>query len=505
MIDTDTARTRVDRLLEPLLGEYDKRMRRYADSKIVRDVIWQFHRFTPYELAIIDSPLLQRLRGIHQTSLANFTYPCALHSRFEHSLGTATVAARMLEAIELNAEPVAPQMKAETRLGALLHDIGHGPLSHSSEKFFEALVDGSGDPIFRGPDSLQGYDSIFSESSAGEILAYLVITSPSFGRLWKHIVEVYGDKYREIREISLERVGRMILGVDEGIGDDARFCREIVNGPFDADKLDYLPRDGYYTGLRTGVDIERLLRTITTVSGKGAAKQIGVILSGASVLEQLIFSKTQLYASLYHHHKVRSAHQMVVSLLNLMAANSYQPAGHDLLDPVSYLVLDDYDILHSHFGEPIISAAVQKIKSRQIPKRALVITWACFEENDNVSLENFAKIDAPTATQLAQEIEREAGLERGAVFFDLPELPRLSGTAHAVVKVSKDRTLDLEDLFPAGAWAKAFQGYRRTAYVFTSSADRRKVGNAAKAVLAGMKRKIHLNANALALAKLDSD
>lgn len=99
MLSADAIRGSLEEYLAPVLQQYGQRLRRQG-SKIMRDVIWSFSRYEPYELALIDSPPFQRLRNLFQTSLSLFTYPCAVHSRFEHSLGVATVASRMLDAVE---------------------------------------------------------------------------------------------------------------------------------------------------------------------------------------------------------------------------------------------------------------------------------------------------------------------------------------------------------------------------------------------------------------------
>jgi len=256
----DTIRAGIEQYLSPLLKEYSDQLHSYAGPKIMRDVIWGLCRYEPYELALIDSPVFQRLRNIFQTSLALFTYPCSVHSRFEHSLGVATVANRMLDAVEERTKRRNSVLRLETRIAALLHDLGHGPFSHSSEKFYEQLTDKAGNLIF-GEYGLLAKEnpSLFSRASASEVLTYLMVTTRSFETLWDKIVEMYKDRKPELRQVDLERVGSMILGVDEKVGDDGRFYRAIVNGPFDADKLDYLPRDGYFTGLEIVVDIERLL------------------------------------------------------------------------------------------------------------------------------------------------------------------------------------------------------------------------------------------------------
>ncbi len=502
MLTEDDLRRKIDAYLAPLLHEYQQILTRRSDSKIIRDSIWGFSRYKPYQMAVIDSPPFQRLRNISQTSLARFTYPCAVHSRFEHSLGTASVASRMLDAVERTRSlPAAhPTLRTEVELAALLHDIGHGPLSHSSEKFFETLEDSDGDAIFSGPNSLPEQDSMFAESNAGEILSYLIVTSLSFQKLWKRIVELCVDDEPALRSVDLHRVGSMILGVDDRIGADVRFYRQIVNGPFDADKIDYITRDAHYTGLDIAVDIGRLLNTICVVSS-GSIAELGILISGASVLEQLIFSKTQLYSSMYHHHKVRAAHHLFTRLLYTMKERGYKPAGHDLGEITAYIALDDQDLLCAGHDDPDIARLVGKIKHRILPKRALVMNYPCFEEEDNVSRENFSRIGPLEARQIERSVEKAEGLADGSVIFDLPDPPRLFGTARAAVQLAPGRQLALEMLYPAGAWANAFMGYRRSAYVFTDAVDRRAVGVTARRVLSELNYPVVLNDNSLALAK----
>ncbi len=125
--------------------------------KDIHDPIWGTNRFSWRELAIIDSPIIQRLRRIHQTGLAYYVYPSARHSRFEHSLGVVTVATRVFDAVAQrytgSLEEIAGQLKRphqkveetiscwrqELRLAALLHDTGHSLLSHASERVYGEL------------------------------------------------------------------------------------------------------------------------------------------------------------------------------------------------------------------------------------------------------------------------------------------------------------------------------------------------------------------------------
>jgi uncharacterized protein len=126
-------------------------------SKVIHDNLWGTVRFTWRELALIDSPLMQRLRDIHQTGLAFHVYPSARHTRFEHSLGAVTIASRVFDALlhrqrnEIRdvakalwgkaeePENAILRLKQELRLAALLHDTGHSLYSHTSELVYAKL------------------------------------------------------------------------------------------------------------------------------------------------------------------------------------------------------------------------------------------------------------------------------------------------------------------------------------------------------------------------------
>ena len=111
----------------------------WPDQKIIHDSVWGTQVFEGWEVAIMDLPLLQRLRSIHQTSLAYLTFPTALHTRFDHSLGvcsgTKRLASRVL-GLKSGEKP-----HDELTAAALLHDIGHGPFSHLSEETYAVKPD----------------------------------------------------------------------------------------------------------------------------------------------------------------------------------------------------------------------------------------------------------------------------------------------------------------------------------------------------------------------------
>jgi len=225
--------------------------------------------FCEQEEQVINSVPLQRLRGIHQLAMASLGYPGAVHTRFDHSLGTMHVAGRMFDALIENldggardavlGERTPDEAHRQVRLAALLHDVGHGPFSHSSEA---ALNQMSAEPAAKaGVDvsklhELVTLDIIAVSDSLREALdgsdreAVLTLLDPSPRRRWA--------------------------------------LRDIVSGPLDADKLDYLLRDSYFAGVRYGmIDLDRILESLT-VCVDGDETYLAITAEGVAPVEQLL-------------------------------------------------------------------------------------------------------------------------------------------------------------------------------------------------------------------------
>lgn len=160
--------------------------------KVIHDHLWGTNRFTWREMALIDSPIMQRLRGIHQTGLAYYVYPTARHSRFEHSLGVLTVASRVFDSLQqrqskrideaakaasgetgpAGIQAYISQMRQELRLAALLHDTGHSLHSHASEQVY------SENSLLReGVAELTKFTG--KEKGAGEVLSFCLTRTRS--------------------------------------------------------------------------------------------------------------------------------------------------------------------------------------------------------------------------------------------------------------------------------------------------------------------------------------
>ena len=258
---TEDFKKHIEGYLEELLGDY--KPTKIRAEKIIRDAILGHNIFYQHEINLIDSPLLQRLRRVHQTALAYLTYPAATHTRFEHSLGCVVFSQKMIDALNRSSQTtlIGDVATAEIRLAALLHDVGHGLFSHASE-----IVYDSWDPAGEITALRRANTEISGEPDGHEILSYYIVKSDRFRKLWEDIVAEYDMAQRKficnLSMINFDRVANMIMGA-KAARDYPEWQSKIINGPFDVDKLDYMGRDGYFSGLVTPIDTDRLFVSLS--------------------------------------------------------------------------------------------------------------------------------------------------------------------------------------------------------------------------------------------------
>lgn len=233
----------------------------------IRDPIYGFIEPNETEFKIINSPIFQRLRRIKQLALTNLVYPTANHTRFDHSLGVLHVAKMMAKKLLPGEDK--EEMLRIVRFAALLHDIGHGPFSHVSEY------------LLRRYSQISGIKNV--EEIHEKITAKLIETNKDIGQI-----------------LSANDI-KQIIGLLSGKSVELSLMKEIISGPLDADKQDYLLRDSYFCGVKYGVyDIHRMINTLDKHEDNGD-QRLCITHDGVNALEQFILAKYYMIKQVYYH------------------------------------------------------------------------------------------------------------------------------------------------------------------------------------------------------------
>ena len=348
--------------------------------EILRDPLWNNIRLDPLALALLETPVVQRLRYVRQLGLAFLVYPGATHSRFEHALGAwhlAGVALRLLE--ERGAlEGIDARSQQIVRAAALLHDVGHYPFSHALEEI---------------------------GVTHHEQVAYPLITSGPVASVLRSA----------LGESAPEEVFALITGRSTNA------LQGLISGSLDLDKIEYLKRDATMCGVPYGeIDVDRLLNSLVIVqTPERPTRMVGVHEKGLSALESLLFAKYQMYRNVYWHHAVRSATAMYKRLV-AVALDS----GHVAADRVAHFT--DEGLL-VHLDVPSLPAQARVmldgLRFRRLHKRAYECPAATLGEE----VGEWIASDFHLTRRVEDAFARELGLPEGAVLVDYPAKTQMLG------------------------------------------------------------------------------
>jgi len=251
------------------------------EEKVFKDPIHGYIRVRDELIwALIQTPEFQRLRRIKQLGGTQVVYPTAEHSRFSHSLGVYEITRRIIGTLD----PRAEMMSVDTRIlllaAALLHDLGHGPFSHS----FESVLDVNHE----------------------DFTVRIILEDTEINRL----LETYqAGLAKEVADVILKRHENLMV-------------INLISSQLDADRLDYLLRDAYFTGTPYGeIDLDRILRTIRVHDKLIVYKE-----SGMHVIEDYLLSRYQMFWQVYAHDCSRSFNFIIQSLL--MRVRDLISSGH---------------------------------------------------------------------------------------------------------------------------------------------------------------------------------
>ncbi|MBH1960175.1 MAG: HD domain-containing protein [Flavobacteriia bacterium] len=262
--------------------------------KIINDPVHGFIKI-PYEILfdVIEHPYFQRLRRISQTGLLNLIFPGATHTRFHHALGAMHLMFTALETLKLKGIEISKDEEKSAMLAILLHDIGHGPFSHALE-------------------------NMLMDDWHHEKLSLLLMNkmNEEFGGELNMAIEMFQGKYHR------------------------KFFNQLISSQLDVDRLDYLKRDSFYTGVSEGnVNTQRIISMMNV-----SDDELVIDAKGIYSIENYLTARMFMYWQVYYHKTSALAEHLLVKIL--ARAKALVSEGHSL--PASQNLM--YFLQRNHFG-----------------------------------------------------------------------------------------------------------------------------------------------------------
>jgi uncharacterized protein len=246
--------------------------------KIINDPVYGFISIPgDFVFDLIEHPWFQRLRNIKQLGLTSFVYPGATHSRFQHGLGALHLMNLAIATLRSKGVSISADEEEGTLIAILLHDAGHGPFSHALE------------------------NSIISGITHEELSLLLM------------------------KKLNEKYIGKLDLAIEIFTGTyNRKFFHELISGQMDMDRLDYLRRDSFFTGVIEGsVGSDRIIRMLNVVDDSLVVEEKGIY-----SLEKFLIARRLMYWQVYMHKTVIASESLLVKILK--RAKEIANRGHDL-------------------------------------------------------------------------------------------------------------------------------------------------------------------------------
>jgi HD superfamily phosphohydrolase len=300
--------------------------------KIINDPVYGFITIDDELInAVISHPYFQRLRRISQMAMANLVYPGAVHSRLHHALGAYHLMSNALSELKNKGIEITAAEEQAAKIAILLHDVGHGPFSHALE-----------------------HDLV--ESMHHENLSLMIIKelNKQFDGKLGLALEIFTDSYHK------------------------KFLFQLISGQLDVDRLDYLTRDSFFTGVNEGViGYDRIIKMLTVHNGELMVEEKSIY-----SIEKFLVARRLMYWQVYLHKTVLCAEQMLKRIIKRakhIKAATQQPLHNFITQPIQTVTLeefcnlDDYDVTAAikgwcHHPDKILSTLCNGIINRQLLK-----------------------------------------------------------------------------------------------------------------------------------------
>ena len=332
---------------------FNKKATMVTARKIINDPVYGFITIDhPLILDIISHPYYQRLRNIHQMAFAHLVYPGAVHSRLHHSLGAYHLMCFALNELKSKGIQINQAEELGAKIAILLHDIGHGPFSHALEH--ELITDVHHEEL--------------------SILLMKKLNEEFDGRL-QTAIDIFTNHYPK------------------------KFLHQLISGQLDVDRMDYLNRDSFFTGVSEGViGYDRIIKMLTVKDGELMVEEKAIY-----SIEKFLVSRRLMYWQVYLHKTVLAAEMMLVKIIHrakeLLASGTAVTAASSELDFFlknkdgkkgveqhldKFCRLDDHDVMAtiknwSHHPDKILSTLCNCLVERKLLK--VKLQSMAFEES----------------------------------------------------------------------------------------------------------------------------
>ena len=404
------------------------------------DPIHDFVRVNSNELKIIDTPIFQRLRRIRQLSGAHLIYPGAQHTRFEHSLGVMHIASMAGHA--LNEKGIVSSDNIQNlRFAGLLHDIGHGPFSH----LFEELLQ--------------------KRKISHENIGRDIILKTQIGDL----ISANGFNKKFITELAF--------------GDSKfQFMNEIISGALSADIMDYLLRDGYFTGAEHAkIDHNRLTYSLDVYKNKLALEKSALV-----NFETMMISRYQMFKAVYFHKTVRAGEVMLLESMYL----AEEELGLSSISLDEYLKLTDEVILSKLLNLP------ERNSKLRIAKKIATdyLNRNLFKSVFEVSVTGNA-VTKKRMQSIREEVSKKSKVDINEIFVDSSNTPSIplspsKKESKSIIILERDGVKTAAKEMPISdiRLVSVMSGFMKILRVYTTVKNRKKVEIAAKSILNDLKQ-----------------
>ena len=349
------------------------------NHKIIRDSIHGNIKIDGFFVDLVETPEVQRLSNIKQLGLAHLVFPGAHHTRLEHSLGAFHMATMLSESLPLEVEE-----KTSLMCAALLHDIGHGPFSHTLESILRDSL--NVDHVDLTKKLILGTYSIFQDDEQHFLSSIHCNTVTEI--LEKHHIDT-----------------ALITQIISGTVKEKTYLGQMLNSVIDVDQLDYLLRDSHYTGVAYGmIDSQRFFQTIRIHDNRLAIHRKGV-----GSVENVLMARALMYSSVYFHKTVRIGELMLSKAIEMI---------HDI-DPLPYFKMTDAELVNAlkqkgSFQHEIVA----RLKYRQLFKQAYMLSAHQRDEQTSELLKNLE--DPLFRRKKEQAFEQTLNIPEGHVIIDVP-------------------------------------------------------------------------------------